>query len=170
MAIVDNLEAGLGAARRGASLIQLRAPGLPARDLQELAGRLVAGSDLPVVVSRRADVAAVVGAAGVNLPEDDLPVAAARRLLGPGALIGRSVHGLAGALEAEAAGASYLLFGPIYATPSHPRERPVGLRALSAIAAAVTIPVLGVGGIDGASVGAILEAGAGGHAAIRLYA
>ena len=169
MAIVATLDAGLVAASRGATIIQLRMRGATTRELESSAGRLVREAGLPVLISRRIDVAVAAGAAGVNLPEDDLPVAAARRLLGPAALVGRSVHDLSGALAAEASGASFVLFGPVFATPSHPDAPAAGLDALSAVARTLTIPVLAVGGVLSDRVAAVLGAGAAGHAAIRAY-
>jgi thiamine-phosphate pyrophosphorylase len=124
---------------------------------------------LPVVVSSRVDVALAAGAAGVHLPERDLPVAATRRLL-PDRLIGRSVHSVAAARAAAADGADYLLFGPVFATPSHADAAPVGLEALAEVAAAVTIPVLAIGGVDGTRLAECLAVGAGGYAAIREFA
>lgn len=170
MAIVDGTEAGLAALGRGATIVQVRAPGLTTRSLEALSRRLVSEASLPVLVSRRADVALAAAAAGVNLPEDDLPVAAARHLLGDRALVGRSVHDLSGALAAAAAGASYLLFGPVFSTPTHPDSQGAGLRRLAGIAAAVAIPVLAVGGVNAETAAACLAAGAAGHAAIRMYA
>lgn len=169
MAIVDGVEAGLAARRRGATMLQLRAPGLPTRQLERDARRLVTESGLPVIISRRVDVALEARAAGVNLPEDDLPVAAARRLLGVNPLVGRSVHDLTGALAAAGDGASYVLFGPVFPTLTHPERRGAGLHALAALSAAVPIPVIAVGGVSRNTVAACLEAGAAGHAAIRMY-
>ncbi len=169
MAIVGGVEAGLAARTRGATMLQLRAPGLTTRSLEAAASRLVAESGLPVVVSRRVDVALAAGAAGVNLPEDDLPVSAARKLLGAGAFVGRSVHDLAGAVAAANAGASHLVFGPVFSTPTHPGRPGAGMGALAAVCAAVTIPVIAIGGLDRETADACLEVGAAGHAAIRMY-
>src|SRR6202011_2553947 len=106
----------------------------------------VAEAGVPVLISSRADLVLAAGAAGVQLPDGDLPVAAARRLLGPARLIGRSVHSPAAAEEAEAAGAQYLVFGPVFPTASHPGREAAGLPALAEVAAAVRIPVLAIGG------------------------
>ena len=169
MAIVDRFEAGIAAAGRGATMLQLRMPGQAARSLEAVAGRLVDQAGLPVVVSSRADVALACGAAGVNLPERDLPVSAARRLLGTSRLVGRSVHDLPGALAAAADGASFVLLGPVFDTPTHPDRPGTGLGVLASVAAALSIPVLAVGGVDASRVRACLGAGAAGHAAIRMY-
>jgi thiamine-phosphate diphosphorylase len=169
MAVVASAQAGLRAARAGATLLQLRAPALTTREIELEADLLVEISPVPVLVSSRADLALAVGAAGVNLPENDIPVAEARRLLGPDRLVGRSVHSLAGAREAAADGADYLLFGPVFETRSHPRQPPAGFDALTEVAAGVEVPVLAIGGLTAERGRLCLEAGAAGYAAIRMF-
>jgi thiamine-phosphate diphosphorylase len=120
---------------------------------------------VPVVVNGRADVALALGL-GVHLPERDLPVSAARRLL-PGALIGRSVHDLEGARNAAREGADYLVVGPVFTTPTHPETPALGVEGFRAIAAAVPIPVLAIGGLDRERAVAL---GGAGWAAIRAFA
>ncbi|MGZ6372847.1 MAG: thiamine phosphate synthase, partial [Candidatus Limnocylindria bacterium] len=167
MAVVDSASAGLRAASR-ASVIQLRAPGLSARELQQAAEQLVASSPVPVIVSSRCDVALAAGAAGVNLPERDIPVTGARALLGD-RLVGRSVHSVESAIEAEHDGADFVIFGPIWPSTSHPRAAPAGLDALAAVAAAVRIPVIAIGGVTEARIAECRAAGAAGYAAITLF-
>src|SRR6185295_19443346 len=111
MAIVSTAAAGLDAAEK-ATIIQLRDPAATVRRLESEATALVGRSPVPVVISSRCDVALASGAAGVNLPERDVSVAAARALLGE-KLVGRSVHSLEAALEAEHAGADFVIFGPV---------------------------------------------------------
>jgi thiamine-phosphate pyrophosphorylase len=168
MALVADAAAGLRAARAGATLVQLRNAGLTVADLEQEAEVLVATCPVPVLVSGRVDVAMACGAAGVHLPEDGLPVTAARRLL-PRALLGRSVHSLEAALEAEAEHADYVVFGPVYPTPSHLGRPALGLEALRRVASATSIPVLAIGGVDRARLAECLHAGAGGAAAIRMF-
>lgn len=167
MAVVDSASAGLRAASR-AGVIQLRAPGLGGRALEREAMELVASSPVPVIVSSRCDVALAAGAAGVNLPERDIPVAAARSLLGD-RLVGRSVHSVEGALEAESEGADFVIFGPVWPTASHPGSAPAGLEALAAVARAVRIPVVAIGGVTEARIAECRAAGAAGHASISLF-
>ena len=167
MAIVTSARAGLAASELGANLVQLR--GLPAGALESEARLLVRDSPVPVLVSSRIDVALAAGAAGVNLPEADLPVDVARRMLGAGRLIGRSVHDEQGALDAEREGADYVIFGPVFQTPSHPGRQPAGLDALSRVAKAAGIPVIAIGGIDEERGTECVKAGAAGYAAIRLF-
>jgi thiamine-phosphate diphosphorylase len=169
MAVTDGATAGMAAAERGATHLLLRMPGASThRQYQELA-RLVDRSPLPVFARGRPDLALATGAAGVNLPEADISVAAARTLLGPQRLLGRSVHSLAAASQAAAEGADFVIFGPVYATPSHPDSAGLGVKALTEIVEALDIPVLAIGGVDRERARECLAAGAGGYAAIRLF-
>jgi thiamine-phosphate pyrophosphorylase len=168
MAIVSTAAAGLKAAPN-ATILQLRDPSATVRRLEAEALQLVARSPVPVLISSRCDVAIASGAAGLNLPERDLDVAAARSLLG-GRLVGRSVHSLEAAMRAERDGADFVIFGPVWSTPTHRDSRPAGIEALATMARAVGIPVLAVGGLNRGRVEECLAAGAAGYAAIRLFA
>jgi thiamine-phosphate diphosphorylase len=167
MALVSSAAAGLRAASR-ATIVQLRAPALSAVVLERELKTLVASASVPVVVSSRCDVAIACDAAGVNLPEGDISVMEARRLVGR-RLIGRSVHSVAGAQEAEHAGADYVIFGPVWESATHPGIVPAGLAALAELVRAVGIPVLAIGGVTTARAAEVLESGAAGYAAIRLF-
>ncbi len=167
MAIVTSASAGMRAAGR-ATILQLRAPMSAARAAEAEATALVSASPVPVVVSSRCDIALAAGAAGVNLPENDIPVAAARALMG-GRLVGRSVHSLESALRAESEGADYVIFGPVWASASHPGFAPAGLPALAEVARALHIPVLAIGGVTEARIAECHAAGAAGYVAIRLF-
>ena len=171
MAVTDGVEAGLGAVSRGATHLLLRMPEADLRaQYQVLLELAAAAAPIPVLARSRTDLALAAGAAGVNLPEGDLPVAAARTLLGLGRMIGRSVHSLSGAAAAEAEGADFVLFGPVFETPSHPGGTPLGIEALAEAARTLAIPVLAIGGVvDHARGGTCLAAGAAGYAAIRLF-
>jgi thiamine-phosphate pyrophosphorylase len=168
MAVVRDARAGLHAIGRGATILQLRDPELTVRRLEEEARRLVQATSVPLLVSGRVDVVMATGAAGVNLPERDLPVAEARRLL-PNRLLGRSVHSLDGAVDAERLGADYVLFGPVFPTASHPCHAGTGLEALREVASTLSVPVVAIGGIDASRIDACREAGAAGFAAIRYF-
>ena len=167
MAIVATAEAGLRAAPR-ATILQLRAPDMSARRLEAEAARLVTGSPVPVIVSSRCDVAVACGAAGVNLPERDIAIEFARGLVRHG-LIGRSVHSLEGAQRAQVEGADFVIFGPVWESASHPDVRPAGVDGLALVAGGVRIPVLAIGGVTQARVGEVMETGAAGYAAIRMF-
>jgi thiamine-phosphate diphosphorylase len=167
MAVVASAREGLRAAHK-ATMIQLRAPGMSARELEANATELVGASPVPVLVSSRCDVALASGAAGVNLPERDIAVQDARALLGQ-RLIGRSVHSLQGAVDAERDGADFVIFGPVWPSESHAGAPPQGLEALAAVARAVRIPVIAIGGLTEERIAECEAAGAAGYAAIRLF-
>ncbi len=167
MAIVTTANAGMVTAGR-ATILQLRAPDSTARAIEQEATALVATSPVPVVVSSRCDIAIAAGAAGVNLPENDIPVAAARALMGE-RLVGRSVHSLESALRAESECADYVIFGPVWASASHPASTSAGIKALAHVAHALRIPVLAIGGVTEERIAECRAAGAAGFAAIGLF-
>ena len=166
--MVASAKQGLAAIEKGATIVQLRAPHLSARELEREAKALVPMASVPVVVSSRCDIALAAGAAGVNLPERDISVAEARALMGH-RLVGRSVHGIESAVTAERDGADYVIFGPVWPSPSHPSERPQGIEALEDVARAVRLPVLAIGGMTPSRVEECAKAGASGYAAITLF-
>jgi len=157
-----------GAVRGGVDLVQVREKDLSGVRLLELAGRLrrvTEGSAL-LFVNGRVDVALACGADGVQLGEDAIPVEAARRVAGDALIVGRSVHTLEGALEAEQAGADFLFVGTVFPSGSHPDGETVGTQLLSEVSKRVRIPFLGVGGIDSSRVSQVMAAGASGAAVI----
>jgi thiamine-phosphate diphosphorylase len=135
----------------GMTAIQLRAKGWTDRDLlaaaEALAPRCRDAGAL-FIVNDRVDIALASGAGGVHLGVDDLPVAAARRLLGPDAVIGYSPETDADRDAAEAAGASYLGVGPVYGTATKDDAgAAIGLDGLRRVVAGTSLPVVGIGGI-----------------------
>ena len=152
----------------GVNLVQLREKDLPGRRLLKLANELrgAIGHTALLLINEQVDVAATMRADGVQLGEEALPTKDARKILGPGALIGRSVHSEQGAQLAEAEGADFLLVGTMYATASHPGHEPAGPELIRRIAASCSLPLIGIGGINEANLGPVLEAGAQGVAVI----
>ncbi|HVC77797.1 MAG TPA: thiamine phosphate synthase [Candidatus Micrarchaeaceae archaeon] len=167
MAVVASAREGLYAAPR-ATVLQLRAPRLTTRELEANAIELVSASAVPVLISSRCDVALAGGAAGVNLPERDISVHDARQLLGH-RMIGRSVHSVQSAVEAERDGADFVIFGPVWTSESHRDARPAGVEALVSVARALRIPVIAIGGVTEERIAECHAAGAAGYAAIRLF-
>lgn len=167
MAVVASASAGLRAAGR-ATILQLRAPGLSAGAIEVQATELVLSSPVPVIVSSRCDIALASGAAGVSLPERDVGIEDARALVGQ-RLVGRSVHSLESAMQAERQGADFVIFGPVWSSRSHPDSRPAGIEALAEVARALRIPVVAIGGVTQERIAECHEAGAAGFAAIRLF-
>jgi thiamine-phosphate diphosphorylase len=106
------------------------------------------------------------GIHGVHLPEGRFTVEATRRILSPGSLVGRSVHSVEGAEKAADEGADYLLTGTIFASQSHPGLPPAGVGFLRDVCAAVSLPVLAIGGVTPQNLGLCLNAGAVGVAVL----
>jgi thiamine-phosphate pyrophosphorylase len=152
----------------GVNAVQLREKGLAGGPLLELARglRRVTDGRALLFINERVDVAVACGADGVQLGEDGLPAEAARRVAGPGLLIGRSVHTAKGAVTAEQRGADFLLVGTVFTTRSHSGGQSAGTALLAEVAGHVTIPFAGIGGITSDNVDRVMEAGAAGAAVI----
>jgi thiamine-phosphate pyrophosphorylase len=163
----DAVESCLAA---GLKAVQLREKDLAVRDLLGLAQTLRDSTrrhGARLLVNDRADVALAVGADGVQRAGTSLPVSALRAISPSRFLIGASVHAMDEARAAAADGADFLLFGPVYDTPSKRQYgAPQGLAALERVSSAVSTPVFGVGGITPARVTEVTRAGAAGVAVI----
>ena len=154
----------------GATIVQLRAKSLAggafAGLATEIAGRLAAVG-VPFRINDRLDVALACGAAGVHLGQEDVPVAVARRLLGPGAIVGVSVNTAEEAIRAEREGADYVGAGPAYATTTKETALAIlGPEGVGRVVRATRLPVVAIGGIDVGNAAEIARAGAGGIAVV----
>lgn len=151
----------------GVDLVQLREKDLPGGRLLELAHRIneVIGGSALLVINERVDVA-TAAADGAQLGEEALPIPEARRILGPDSLIGRSVHSLEGARQAQDQGADFLLVGTMFASRTHPGDEPAGPELVRAINAQCSLPLIGIGGIEVSNAGQVMDAGASGVAVI----
>jgi len=161
------------AIRAGLDVLQIREKDLATRELLELVKGAVdaaRGTSTRIVVNDRLDVALAAGAAGVHLGTQSLPARVVRQQVPKDFLMGVSCHSLEEALSAQSAGADYIVFGPIFETPSKlVYGPPLGLGKLREVAARVTIPLLALGGITVERVRSCLEAGATGIAGITLF-
>ena len=147
----------------GARVLQLRLKSVPTREFADAAQSIAAlcrRSGATFIVNDRADLAILSAADGVHLGQDDLPLEAGRRLIGPARLIGISTHSIVQAQEAEANGADYIGFGPIFAGGTKQNQTGQGLDALRRVRAAVRIPIVAIGGIMEATACEVIEAGA----------
>ena len=134
----------------GARLVQVRNKKASARSLFNQVESILkrAPADASVIVNDRVDVARITGAAGVHLGQRDIGVVEARRILGPGQIIGFSTHNLEQALAASKLPADYIAVGPIFPTSTKLNAEPVvGLEKLATICKAVQKPVVAIGGI-----------------------
>jgi thiamine-phosphate pyrophosphorylase len=160
------------ALRLGVDYIQLRRKSGTARSLERLALRLASlGPDARrrILVNGRLDVALGAALAGVHLASDGLPAEAVRRCLPANFLVVCSTHSRAEAEAAARAGASFVVFGPVFPTRSKPGHPGVGVEALSEVAAAVDLPVYALGGVTTERLPRIAASGARGVAGISAF-
>lgn len=154
----------------GVRAVQLREKDLPIRALLVLAQELRSitreyGAKL--FINDRVDVAVAVDADGVHLGHRSMPPEGARRVVGKDMLIGVSTHSLEEAKAAEAGGADFITFGPIFETPSKAKYgHPMGLDAIKTLIADVSIPIFAIGGIHGGNIQQVILSGAAGVAMI----
>lgn len=163
-AIVEDLETARVAVEGGATVVQLRLKDRPTSEVVAT-GRLF--RELPVTFIVNDDVGAAIelGADGVHLGRGD---PGAEQALAGGLLLGLSASSVEEARECERRGAAYVGAGPVWATPSKiDAEPPIGLEGLRAVCAAVSVPVVAIGGVDSSNAVECIRAGAAGVAVIR---
>jgi len=153
-------------------MVQIRERDLAARDLYYLTKAVterLSGRGTLVLVNDRADIAASAGA-GVHLTTRSLTAEVVRAAFGPDFLIGVSTHNQEEAEAAESGGADFIVFGPVFETPSKAEYgEPVGTAALHRVAASSSIPVIALGGITQSNCQEALDAGAAGVAGISMF-
>ncbi|MGD9504855.1 MAG: thiamine phosphate synthase [Syntrophobacteraceae bacterium] len=159
----SNLEVLGAMIRGGAGIVQLREKKLTKRELFQMAvdfREVTAAAGVLLMINDHVDIALAVGADGVHLGQDDLPITAARRL-GPDLIIGASTHSLDEALLAESQGADYVNIGPIFPTSTKEGVKDfLGPKSIAAIGSKVRIPFTVMGGICGSNIGQVIAAGA----------
>lgn len=165
--VVQIVEAAL---RGGVSCVQLREKSIPIGAFLEVARSIkaiLAPRGVPLIINDRVDVALAAGADGVHLGQNDMSYPDARRVLGPGAIIGLSIESMEQALEAEEWDVDYLGVSPVFATPTKPEAKTAwgldGLRRLRRCSGHV---LMAIGGINPTNAAQVLEAGADGLAVV----
>lgn len=147
----------------GIDIIQLRAKKLPVDQVEALA-RLIhpvtRAAGIPFVINDHLEVAARVGTEGVHVGQDDDAVARARAVVGADCFVGKSTHSLAQAAAAQAEGADYIGFGPLYATGTKPDYTPIGLQDITEVHRQVRVPIFCIGGVNAERLDEIVGAGA----------
>ena len=164
------VDIALAAARGGATMVQLRDKDATTRAFVEQARALMAALKplgVPLAVNDRLDIALAVDADGLHVGQDDLPVAEARRLLGPGKFVGLSITAVDQALRPDAEAADYLGVGPIYAQQTKADAKaPLGLDGLRRIRGLTSKPIVAIGGLTPDNSAPALAAGADGLAVV----
>lgn len=153
----------------GVTLVQYRAKTASSAEMYAEALQLKALCDsfnVPLIINDRLDIAMAVGAAGVHLGQDDLPCAAARKLLGEDYIIGVSAHNPAEAKAALQSGADYLGCGAVFGTATKADVQKLGTEGLAAICKAKGLPVVGIGGVTADNYREVRAAGADGAAIV----
>ena len=147
--------------KAGIEFIQYREKDRTRRQIYEEAKKLrelTRSFNAALVINDHADIALAVDADGVHLGQDDLPLKEARKIMGR-KIVGISTHNLAQAEEAEAGGADYIGFGPVFPTTTKDAGDPKGVDNLRLIKQNVSIPVVAIGGIQRENIGSVFEAG-----------
>ena len=161
------------AAEAGVDLIQVREPDLSSGDLLALVTRILErarSTSSKIVVNDRLDVALAAGAHGVHLKGESIDTGSVRALVPDGMLVGRSVHCVEEAVAAAQAGADYVICGTVFESRSKtPGHRPAGLTLVEEVVAAVSIPVVAIGGMRIERLADVAATGAAGIAAIGLF-
>jgi thiamine-phosphate pyrophosphorylase len=144
-------------------LIQLRGKGKSIDELTDLASeihQITAQSGTPLIVNDHAEIAARVPVEGVHVGQDDDSIFVARQKAGKDLIVGKSTHSLAQAQTAQSEGADYIGFGPIFATPTKPDYKPIGLGEIRQVHLEVGIPIFCIGGINIDNLQRVIDAGA----------
>ncbi len=128
---------------------------------------LLAGTGIPLIINDRLDVALAVGADGVHLGQTDMRISDARRVAGSSMLIGISAECVEDAVRAQAEGADYVGISPVFATPTKTDTAPaLGLDGVARIRAAVSLPLVGIGGVKPGNAAEVIRAGCDGVAVV----
>jgi len=166
----STVEVVTAAIRGGASCVQLREKNCSTREFISEAvalKRVLRENNIPMIINDRVDVALTVGADGIHLGQNDMPLKDARRLVGPSMIIGISAESLEDAVEAEEEGADYIGLSPVFSTATKKdTAKPLGLDGVRSIRKAVKIPLVAIGGIGLDNAVEVIKAGADGLAVV----
>jgi thiamine-phosphate pyrophosphorylase len=158
------------ALRGGATVIQLREKEASTREFIALGQRLqelCRARQVPLIINDRLDVALALGADGVHVGQDDMPVGLARQLLGPEKIVGATASTPQEARQAEADGADYLGCNAVFYTPTKTDTgAPLGIEGFRRLVQTVSIPIVAIGGIEAANAAKLIQAGAAGVAVV----
>ena len=159
-----------GAVEGGVTIVQLREKEAPTGEFVALAKRLkavLAPLGIPLIINDRVDVALASDADGVHIGQSDMPYEDARRLLGPGKIIGLSVENLEDLERANALDVDYVGISPVYGTPTKSdTAEPFGLEGLRRAVAMSVHPTVAIGGMNSSTIAEVMQAGTNGVAVV----
>jgi len=147
----------------GVDLIQLRGKGKSIDELTKLASEIheiTVRSNTPLIVNDHAEIAARVLVEGVHVGQDDDSILVARQKAGRDLIVGKSTHSPDQAEAAQGEGADYIGFGPIFATPTKPDYKPIGVGDIRQVHNYVELPIFCIGGINVDNLQQVIHAGA----------
>lgn len=147
----------------GVQVIQLRAKNFPETEIATLArdlAPLCRAAGVPFILNDHPTLVPETGADGAHVGQDDLSVAEARKLTGPGKIVGKSTHSIPQAVAAAAEQPDYIGFGPLFATPTKPDYIPIGTAEIIAVHEQVSIPIFCIGGVKRENLPSLVQAGA----------
>ena len=147
----------------GIDILQLRAKGHSTADViawGKAMHEVTRAAGVPLVINDHPHAAAEIGSEGVHVGQDDDAIAKTRAIVGDRCFVGKSTHSLAQAIAAQAEGADYIGFGPLYATGTKPDYVPIGLQYITQVHQRVQVPIFCIGGVNAARLDEIKDAGA----------
>jgi thiamine-phosphate pyrophosphorylase len=147
----------------GVDLIQLRGKGKSIEELMNLASEIheiTVQFNTPLIVNDHAEIAARIPVEGVHVGQDDDSIPVTRQKAGRDLIVGKSTHSLDQAHAAQGEGADYIGFGPIFATPTKPNYKPIGLDDIRQVGLDVSVPIFCIGGINVDNLQQVIDAGA----------
>jgi thiamine-phosphate diphosphorylase len=168
----NHIDIARNACAGGARILQYRDKSASRKEMMEIAFKLrdiTARTNTLFIINDYIDIALLVGADGVHLGQDDIPIHDARKMTPPGFIIGISTHSLEQAVTAEKNGADYIGSGPVFATPTKKDYIPIGLNTLEQVIATVKIPVIAIGGLNLENLHETIRVNARNFAMVRAY-
>lgn len=164
------LETSIKLLQGGVDALQLRNRSLSDRELLDLGKRLkekCAEQDALFIMNNRVDLALAVEADGIHIGHEDLPVSFVREMIGHRKIVGMSTHSLPEAISAQKLGVDYVSCGPIWATPTKPDYKAVGLNLIGLYNAALRVPYVVIGGVNETNIDQVVASGAKTVAVVR---
>jgi len=163
------LQIALQSVRSGVDFIQVRDKNGTAKEVMNFSELLIKqiGNRVPVIINDRVDISLALGAAGVHLGQEDMPLSFARRILGHNKIIGISCQTIDQARKAQNEGADYIGFGSVFKTQTKPERNPMNLGLLQDVVSEINIPLFVIGGINLTNVESLLARGVANFAVCR---